>query len=154
MQCRNTWFKKKSQSLYIRKQHYVDLLFYLFWRLSYSDILYIYGLFIIEVHIMCCDIVCVCVTMLGINMWIHQLTCNFKDDITNGRHTYSRGRRGPDRMLVGFTTSCAILPIATKVVSSNPVHGEVFSIQHYVIKFVWLVTGRWFSPGTPVSSTN
>ena len=25
---------------------------------------------------------------------------------------------------------------ATKVVSSNPVHGEVYSIQHYVIKFV------------------
>jgi hypothetical protein len=28
------------------------------------------------------------------------------------------------------------VPITTKVVSSNPVHGEVFSTQHYVIKFV------------------
>jgi hypothetical protein len=28
------------------------------------------------------------------------------------------------------------LPITTKVVSSNPVHGEVYSIQHYVMKFV------------------
>jgi hypothetical protein len=28
------------------------------------------------------------------------------------------------------------VPIATYVVSSNPVHGEVYSIQHYVIKFV------------------
>ena len=28
------------------------------------------------------------------------------------------------------------VPIATKVVSFNPVHGEVYSIQHYVIKFV------------------
>ena len=28
------------------------------------------------------------------------------------------------------------VPIATKVVSSNPVHGELYSIQHYVIKFV------------------
>ena len=27
-------------------------------------------------------------------------------------------------------------PIPTKYVSSNPVHGEVYSIQHYVIKFV------------------
>ena len=27
-------------------------------------------------------------------------------------------------------------PMTTKVVSSNPVHGEVYSIQHYVIKFV------------------
>jgi len=28
------------------------------------------------------------------------------------------------------------VPITTKVVSSNPVRGEVYSIQHYVIKFV------------------
>ena len=28
------------------------------------------------------------------------------------------------------------VPITTKVVSSNPIHGEVYSIQHYVIKFV------------------
>ena len=35
------------------------------------------------------------------------------------------------------------------------VHGEVYSIQHYLIKFVSnLATGWWFSPGTPISSTN
>ena len=28
------------------------------------------------------------------------------------------------------------VPITTKVVSLNPVHGEVYYIQHYVIKFV------------------
>ena len=28
------------------------------------------------------------------------------------------------------------VPVTTKVVSSNPVHGEVYLIQHYVIKFV------------------
>jgi hypothetical protein len=28
------------------------------------------------------------------------------------------------------------VPITTKVVSSNPAHGEVYLIQHYVIKFV------------------
>jgi hypothetical protein len=28
------------------------------------------------------------------------------------------------------------LPITSKVVSSNPTHGEVYSIQHYVIMFV------------------
>jgi len=28
------------------------------------------------------------------------------------------------------------LPITTKAVSSNPAHGEVYSIQHYVINFV------------------
>ena len=27
-------------------------------------------------------------------------------------------------------------PITTKVVSSNPAHGEVYSIQHFVIKFL------------------
>jgi hypothetical protein len=33
--------------------------------------------------------------------------------------------------------------------------GEVYSIQHYVIKFCQrLVVGRWFSPSTLVSSTN
>ena len=29
-----------------------------------------------------------------------------------------------------------LVPITTKVVSLNPIHGEVYSIQHYVIKFV------------------
>ena len=36
------------------------------------------------------------------------------------------------------------VPITTNVVSSNPVHGEVYSIQHYVINFVsdlWQVSG-------------
>jgi hypothetical protein len=28
------------------------------------------------------------------------------------------------------------VPITTKVVISNPVHDEVYSIQHYVMKFV------------------
>jgi hypothetical protein len=40
---------------------------------------------------------------------------------------------GHDCMVVGFTTSCAIGDYHTKVVSSNPVHGEVYSIQHDVI---------------------
>jgi len=32
--------------------------------------------------------------------------------------------------------------------------GEVYSIQHYVIKLSVTCAGGWFSPGTPVSSTN
>ena len=41
-------------------------------------------------------------------------------------------------------------------VSSNSVHGEVYSIQHYMIRFVsdLIATGEWFSPCTPVSPTN
>ena len=39
--------------------------------------------------------------------------------------------------MLGFSTTCAIsASITTNIVSSNPVHGEVYSIQHYVIKFV------------------
>ena len=45
--------------------------------------------------------------------------------------------------------------ITTYVVKSNPAHGEVYSIQHYLIKFVIdKAVGRCFSVGTPVSSTN
>ena len=36
-------------------------------------------------------------------------------------------------MVIGFTIN--YVPIVIEVVSSNPVHGEVYSIQHYVIKF-------------------
>jgi hypothetical protein len=41
-------------------------------------------------------------------------------------------------MIVGFSVQLPVqsVPITTKVVSSNPVHGEVYSIQHYVIKFL------------------
>jgi hypothetical protein len=44
------------------------------------------------------------------------------------------------------------VPITTNDVSSYPVHGEVYSIQQYVIKFV---SDLWcFFPGSPVFSTN
>jgi hypothetical protein len=41
-------------------------------------------------------------------------------------------------MVVGFTLQLPVqlVPIISKVVISNPVHDEVYSIQHYVIKFV------------------
>ena len=58
-------------------------------------------------------------------------------------------------MVIGFTTTCAIIAyITTNIVSLNLTHGEVYSIQHYVIKFVsdlWQVLV--FSPCTPVSSS-
>ena len=47
---------------------------------------------------------------------------------------YCRGRHG--LMVVGFITTCAISAITTKVVSSNSIHGEVYLIQHDVIKFI------------------
>ena len=47
-----------------------------------------------------------------------------------------RGRRVLDRMVIGLHLPVQSVPITTKVVSSNPVHGKVYSIQHFVIKFV------------------
>ena len=72
----------------------------------------------------------------------------------------TRGRYCRDRMVVGFTTAFAFDVY-------NPAHCEMYSIQHYVIKFAsnlrqvggflrvlppvyqLLAHGRWFSPGTP-----
>ena len=44
------------------------------------------------------------------------------------------------------------VPITTKVVSSSPTHGRLYSIQHYAMEFVSDLS-MVFS-GTPVSSTN
>ena len=49
------------------------------------------------------------------------------------------------------------MPITTKVMSSNPDHGEVYSIQHHAIKFVSVlrqVGGFLWVLWDPVSSTN
>jgi hypothetical protein len=49
------------------------------------------------------------------------------------------------------------VPITTKVVSYNPAHGEVYLIQHYVIKFVsnlWQVGGfLWFLLAIKLTAT-
>jgi hypothetical protein len=39
-------------------------------------------------------------------------------------------------MMSQFSMYFYFISVFTKVVSSNPVHGEVYSKQHYVIKFV------------------
>jgi hypothetical protein len=39
-------------------------------------------------------------------------------------------------MVVGFMTTCAISAYHHYSCELNSVHGEVYSIQHYVIKFV------------------
>jgi len=47
------------------------------------------------------------------------------------------------------------VPIFIEVVSSNPVHGEVYSIQHYVIKFVSVLRQvGGILQVLPISSTN
>jgi hypothetical protein len=61
-----------------------------------------------------------------------------------------RGRLDRDRMVVGFTTiPVQSMPITTKVLRLNPTHGEVYLIQHYVIKFVsdlWEISGFFRFP--------
>jgi hypothetical protein len=43
----------------------------------------------------------------------------------------------------------------TKVVSLSPTHGEVYSIQHYVMNVCqWFAASQWFSVDTLVSSIN
>ena len=51
----------------------------------------------------------------------------------------NRDRRGRDFMVVGFPTTelpVQSVSITTKVVNSNTVLGEVYPIQHHVIKFI------------------
>ena len=47
-----------------------------------------------------------------------------------------RGHRGRDHMVVDLQLPMQLVPITTDVVNSNLDHGEVYSIKHYVIKFV------------------
>jgi hypothetical protein len=62
---------------------------------------------------------------------------------------------GRDHMVFGLLLPVKSVPITTNVVSSYPVHDKVYSMQHYVIKFVSdLAAVRWFSLGTPGSSIN
>ena len=46
------------------------------------------------------------------------------------------------------------VPITTKVVSENPAHAHVLDTTLCDNVCQWLTAGRWFSPGTSVSSTN
>jgi hypothetical protein len=55
------------------------------------------------------------------------------------QHQTSRGRgssRGPDRIVVGFTITYAISAYHHKSCEFESRSDEVYSIQHYVIKFV------------------
>jgi cobalamin biosynthesis protein CbiG len=41
------------------------------------------------------------------------------------------GHHGRNRMVVDLQLPMQSVPITTKVTSSNPAYGEVYSIQHY-----------------------
>jgi len=66
-----------------------------------------------------------------------------------------RGRRGRDRMAVGFTNTYAIsayLYISTMLWVRISIRARCTTLCDKVCQ--WPVRGRWFSSGTPVSSTN
>ena len=50
--------------------------------------------------------------------------------------TEKRGHRGRDHIVVGFTTTYAISAYHHKRCEFESRSGDVYSIQHYVIKFV------------------
>ena len=66
-----------------------------------------------------------------------------------------RSHRGCDHMIVGFTTICAINAYhhLSCDFESRSWRGVLYATLWYKI-CQWLATGRWFSPGTMVSTTN
>ena len=64
---------------------------------------------------------------------------------------FLRSRSGRDHMVVGFTTTYAISVYHHWCCEFKSRSEQ--GVKH-VINFVWLATGRWFSPGHPVSSSN
>ena len=62
-------------------------------------------------------------------MMVIDLVLYFSSSVVNQLEFQIKGKLD---IVVGITTTCAI----TKVVSSNSVYDEVYSIQHYVIKLV------------------
>ena len=75
----------------------------------------------------------VCSSIYG--FWLHLWYLQTRLALVN-RNCLPSGTSEFNRMVVGFTTPVRSVPITTNVVSSNLVYGEVYSIQHYVIKFV------------------
>jgi hypothetical protein len=67
--------------------------------------------------------------------------------------TQNRGRRGHDRMVVGFL-KMQLVPITTNVVSSNHLRRSVLNTTLCDKDCQWLAAGRWAFPGIPVSFTD
>ena len=71
--------------------------------------------------------------------------------------TYKRDRRGRDRMVVEFTTTYSIIAYHHKRCEFESRSGDVYSMQHFVTKFVSdlrQVSGfLWFPPPIKLIST-
>ena len=65
------------------------------------------------------------------HVYLNQITSRRRGD----RYEVTHGN-GRDHMVVDIELLVKSVLITTPVVSSNSVHGEVYSVQHYVIQFV------------------
>jgi hypothetical protein len=95
----------------------------------------------------------------------HYHTYIYVDTLILQWATHQKSAKIHDQVLIVLGWLCLQLhmqsvPITTKVVSSNPAHGEVCLIQHYVIKFVsdlWQVGGflciLWYPLPIQMSAT-
>ena len=63
----------------------------------------------------------------------------------------NRGRRDRDHMVVGFTTTYTISTYHHQCCEFEYCSGDTTLCDKV---YQWLVAGLWWSPGTPVSSTN
>jgi len=104
-----------------------------------------------EVYLNVTELLVLHVHPAGVGFWKHLFnSISTKYSVIHIRHC-----RGHDRMVVGFTTTCAISaynhwscefePRSWRGVLDTIVCDKVCQ---------WLATGRWFSLGTPVFSTN
>ena len=112
------------------------------------------------VHVAKCLVFCVVLcrslfVLFSRDVFIFDHCIVYPSSITASKYTFCN-----KAFLIGIdswisTTYMQSVPFTSKVVSSNPVHGEEYSIQHYWITFVSdLRQSGGFSPCTPVSSTN
>ena len=66
-----------------------------------------------------------------------------------------QGCHGRDRIVVGFTTTCTISAYHNQSCEFEPCSWQGVLDTTLCDKVCqWLAAGWWFSPGTPVSSTN
>jgi len=64
---------------------------------------------------------------------------------------FIRGRRGRGRMVVGFTTTYTISTYHNYRCEFETHSGDTTLFDKV---WQWLMAGRWFTPGTLISSTN
>jgi len=89
---------------------------------------------------------------LHLDQWFMRYYCDF---LSKEAQFVWGGHRGRDRMVVGFTTTCAISAYHHSNCEFKSCWWRGVLDTTLCDKVCqWLATDRWFSLGTPVSSTN